>query len=287
MNNKSMYNLTSPQKSIWLTEKYFEKTPINNICGSVIIKTEIDLDLLNTAINYFIKNNDCYQLRFCVEAGEPMQYFCDTKDFNFEVLNIKNESEIEPIAQKMVNTPFQILNSKLFDFKLFKLESGFGGFIVNIHHIISDAAGLSIIGSEVIDIYSKLLKNESIPIKTYSYVDFINSEKDYLKSSRFNKDKEYWKNILNPLPESATFAPQKSDNTDNYKSKRREFILNSNILTKIKNYCFENKISVYNFLVGIYSIYIGRINNTDEFLIRNSCIKQNQFLRKTYIRYVY
>ena len=43
---QKMYELTNPQKSIWLTEQYFQNTTINNICGSLIIKQDTDLNIL-------------------------------------------------------------------------------------------------------------------------------------------------------------------------------------------------------------------------------------------------
>ena len=191
-NNDIVYNLTNPQKSIWLTEQFYSNTPINNICGSLIIRQATDIKLLEKAINRFIENNDSFKLRFKILNDEPVQYFVDDTYYTFDVVDLNSESDIEPIANKMVDIPFQIENSKLFDFKLFKLSNGFGGFIVNVHHIISDAATFSLIGTEVVDIYSKLVNNQDIPAKTYSYLDYISSEKEYLSSDRFKKDKDFW-----------------------------------------------------------------------------------------------
>ena len=32
------YNLTAPQKSIWLTEQYYKSTNVNNVCGTFYSK---------------------------------------------------------------------------------------------------------------------------------------------------------------------------------------------------------------------------------------------------------
>lgn len=276
----NMYDLTNPQRSIWLTEMYFKGLPINNICGSVIIKQDVNLELLNTAINYFIKNNDSFKTRITLKDEKPMQYFIDDTNYNFEVLKIKNPNEIEAFAKEEVNTPFNILDSKLFNFKLFKLDCGFGGFIINAHHIISDAATLSILCSEIANNYSKLLKNEPIPDKQYSYIDYIKSEQQYLASNRFEKDKEYWKKSLSPLPEVATFLPQKSQLEENYASKRTEFIFETELLTKINNYCTKNNISIFNFLIGVYSIYFGKINNIENFLLGTPVLNRTKVSEK-------
>lgn len=264
---EEIYELTNPQKSIYLTEQYFQNTTINNICGSVLIRQKVNLKLLNTAINFFVKNNDSFKLRFKLEDTKLVQYFTKDEFYNFEVININDESQIENLAKKEVNTKFDLFNSRLFEFKLFKLPSGFGGFIINAHHIISDAATLSMLAVEIIQNYSKLLKNETIESKPYSYVDYINSENKYLKSSRFEKDKLYWDEVLDVLPDVASFIPQNTENTDTPSAKREEFPLDLALVNEIKKYCTQNHISMYNFLIGIYAIYLGKINNMEVFTI--------------------
>ena len=206
---EEMYELTNPQKSIWLTEQYFQNTTINNICGSLIIEQETNLKILNEAINIFIRNNDSFKLRFKQIGSELKQYFAPDEFFSFEILDISQENQIEICAKKMVDTKFNIADSRVFDFKLFKLSSGFGGFIVNVHHIISDAATFSLIGTEIVQIYSNLVNNEVVPSKTFSYVDYINSEKEYLDSSRFEKDRVFWEENLADMPEVATIPSNK------------------------------------------------------------------------------
>ena len=41
-----MGDLTNSQKSIWVTEQYYKGSSINNICGSAIIKEQIDFKKL-------------------------------------------------------------------------------------------------------------------------------------------------------------------------------------------------------------------------------------------------
>lgn len=278
--NENMYELTNPQKSIWYTEQYFNDTPINNICGSLLIKQEIDLNVLNTAVNTFIKNNDSFRLRFKIVDGKLMQFFAENEFYNFEIINIENENEIELFAKKEVNKKFNIIDSCLFDCKLFKLSSGFGGLIFNSHHIVSDAATFSIVSKEIVQNYSKLLKNEVIEDKKYSYKDYMDDEKIYLKSSRFEKDKKYWNDQLSPLPEVATFVPQNSTKKDSIEAERKEFVLDINLLDKIKKYCSNNNISIYSFLVSVYSLYFGNINNMNSFLIGTPILNRTNYAEK-------
>ena len=276
-----MYELTYPQKSIWLTEQYFQDTTINNICGSLIIKQNTDLNLLNTAINLFIQNNDSFQLRFKHKKENLLQDFAKDENYNFEILPIEKENQIEEFAKKMVNNKIDLFNSRIFDFKLFKLSSGFGGFIVNVHHIISDAATFSFIGTEIVQIYSQLLKNEKISPKNYSYIDFIHSEEEYLKSSRFEKDKAFWQENLTPLPEVATIpSVRKTNHTNDYRAKREELVFDHTLVSKIRDFCTANQVSIFNFLTGIYSIYIGRVNHMENFLLGTPILNRTNYAEK-------
>ena len=54
--NKELYDLTNPQKSIWLTEQFYKGTSVNNVCGTVLIDEIINFDHLFNAINTFINN---------------------------------------------------------------------------------------------------------------------------------------------------------------------------------------------------------------------------------------
>ena len=191
MGDYKYYNLTSPQKNIWNTEQYYKNTAINNICGSILIEENVDLSILAQAINKFIETNDSFKLRIKIINGIPNQYFIENKIYDFEIFNFNNIDEIKNQAQAMVNTPFEILESQLFDFRLFKLPNGFGGFIINAHHIISDAATFGMIGKEVMSNYSKLKNCEELVSKSFSYSDYIKSEQEYFSGPRFEKDKIY------------------------------------------------------------------------------------------------
>ena len=277
-----VFELTAPQKSIYYTEQFFENLPINNICGSFIIKQKINVELLQKSVNLFIKNNDSFNLRFKNIEGKISQYFTEPQEYFAEIINIEKESDIEKIATEMVNTKFDILNSYPFTFKIFILPSGFGGVIGNIHHLISDAATFSIVATEMVQIYSKLLNNEEIIPKTYFYKDYINSEKEYLSSDRFKKDKEYWNEALTPLPEVATIPifENRDQKNNTYECLREELIIDNSLLTKIKEFCLKNNVSLFNFLVGVYSIYIGKINNMDKFLLGTPILNRSNYAEK-------
>ena len=84
-----LYDLTNPQKSIWLTEQFYRVTSINVICGTVLIDDIVNFDVLSKAINIFLKDNDSFRIKLCLDDnGEVKQFFQDFCEKHFDVLNV-------------------------------------------------------------------------------------------------------------------------------------------------------------------------------------------------------
>ena len=282
MKDMKFFDLSNPQKSIWDTEQYFKGTTVNNIGGTVIIKKKVDIERLNKAINLCLKNNKSFSLKFKMKSGELLQYFSDLKYENFEILNLKDSREVRKVYKEMSKEVFDIIENKLFKIKLFKLNNGYGGFCIMAHHIISDAGTFSIIVTEIIKTYTDLEKTEKLDQKDYSYEDYLIDEKEYEKSNKFIKDKNYWENLYQTIPEVATIpSMQLKNNADlSGKSQRKNFILDQNIFNDISNFCKKHKISNFNFFMAVYSIYIGRVCNLRDFVIGTPILNRTNFKEK-------
>lgn len=276
------YLLTNPQNSIWLTEKYFKGTSVNNICGYVYIKDEVNFDILKKAINELVKTNDSMRFKFTEENGSCIQYKNKYEEFDIEVFDFSLEEDIEKKALEMANQPFEFDNNFLFKFILFKLPNNSGGFIVNIHHIIGDSWTLGLVAKEVTNIYSELLNNSYEEKQYPSYINYINSEKEYINSDKFNKDKAYWDEVFKTVPEVASIPSMKETNSKNVscKGNREKFIIPEEQISEIKEFCTKHKISVYNFFMAACSLYLGRVSNLDDFVIGTPILNRTNFEQK-------
>ena len=75
------------------------------------------------------------------------------------------------------------------------------GVLISIHHIIGDAWTAGLIVNGIMDIYESLINtNQLNEDKSFSYLNYINSEKEYLNSPKFEKDAEFWNSIFDSIP---------------------------------------------------------------------------------------
>ena len=139
------YLLTNPQKSIWLTEQVYSGTSINNISGYTYIDEDVEFDVLKKAINEVIKLNDSMRIKIEEEQNSCIQYFSEYTSFDIDIFELSSDEDIEKKALELAQIPFEIKNSLLFKFNLFRLPNKHGGFFLSAHHLIGDSWSLGLI----------------------------------------------------------------------------------------------------------------------------------------------
>ena len=192
-----IYALTDQQKNVWNSEMFYSGTNINNIGGYLLIKEKVDFKLLEKATNIYVKNNEAIRYHFSLKDKKTVQILNEYKPFKLEIISVDNLDSLKKYTTELVSTPLKILDTNLYKFILFSLPDGRGGIIPVFHHLISDAWSLSLFISEIIDIYSKLLKNVDEFSEFPAYSEYITSWEEYEKGTKFIKDKEFWNNTFN------------------------------------------------------------------------------------------
>ena len=279
--SKNMYSLTNPQKSIWLTEQFYKGTSIENISGTATILEKVDFKKFEKAINLFIEKNDSFRLKFNIKNDEVKQYVEDFSFISFEKVLVSSDKDVKKIEKELSTFVFDTLDSFLFKFKLFEFPDGHGGFVITMHHLISDAWTSGIVISEIINLYDALLNNELISSeKSPSYIDYIVSEKEYKNSEKYLKDKSFWNNLFENIPEAGIIPSQNNNSLLSSSAKRKQFILNKEMLVLIKDFCKSNKISEFNFFMGILALYISKVSSLNDFVIGTPILNRSNFKEK-------
>lgn len=276
-----LFDLTSPQKAIWLTEQFYKGKNINNICGTALIDTIIDFEKLQEAINIFIRDNDSFRIHLKLdENGNVKQYFNDFSPYKFEIIDLLSNDGLVDLESKMVGTHFNIIENDLFNAIIFRFPNETGGFIINVNHIVSDACTAGLAASKIINIYSALLNGSDNPEIPTSYINYINSENEYLSSTKFVKDKVYWENKFKNPPEMGVIPSVKPSTVDSSDAERELFKLDKSKVESITKFCSDNKISIFNFFMAVYAIYISRVSHLDKFVLGTPILNRTTVAEK-------
>lgn len=274
------YNLTNPQKSIWFTEQLYKGTSISNIAANITINEKVNFDVAKKALNMLVKDNDALRIKIALDNdGIPKQQFLEYKEFDIELIELKNKKELEILIKKLAKNPFTTNDEYLFKFTMFKFPNGKGGCIVIYSHLISDAWTTALICNRFMDNYRGILNKQDFANDIFSYREYIEEENKYINSERYIKDKEYWQNKYSKLPELATLSNDSNESLES-NANRLEYKINERKYKEIIDFCKENKISIYTFFISIYSLYISRITKLDKITLGTPILNRKNIKEK-------
>lgn len=280
MGNK-MYELTYPQKNIWLVEKFNGDLPINSIVGSVEIHKNFNALACIDAINHVIKNNDALRLNFKFDGEVTKQFVCDYSYKNFEVveMSLYSQEEIENYINDFALHPLFFGKNFLFDFKILDYGNNAGAILMKIHHIISDAWSCSKIGTQLVEFIEKINNGEEIEDELKpSYVEYISSEEEYTNSDKYTKDEQFWQDYLSGIEKTTIIKNTNTNISTN--ANRYSVKLDENFNNKLNEYCKENKISPYVLFLTALSTYIYRIKDNNDLILGTPVLNRSNFKEK-------
>lgn len=261
------YNLSHPQKRILQMEEYFSNTPINNITGITFFEGQIDITVLDKAINLMIKSNDGVRLRLFKKDGKVKQYVYPYEYKKLDVYDFFNDKDGYEEWLSIFNSKlFNIFNSDLYYAAIIKNPNGKIGFYYRFHHIITDAWSTAAATSMAVEIYTSLKNNKEYNFSRPSYTEYILSEENYKKSLRYERDKTFWNEQFKDIPDVVGLS-QKTLNSLDVCAKRKTFKLSTELTNEILNFSKESSISNFNLMFGVLAILTNRYTNKKDFTL--------------------
>lgn len=264
----NLYELTNSQKNIYLREQAYDRTPINIVSFSYIINKPVDISICKKAINEIIKRNDALRFQITKNENGIFQRIIPYEPEDILVINCKDMT-VDEVKQKIdlnVGIPFEPFeNNKLYKTTIYQLKDN--QVVINfiLHHIIADGWTSKVIFKQFNTYYHFISNNMNITDNPPSYLDYINSEKEYISSTVFERDKIYWENYIKDIPDMLPFKENilKKDS----KVIRYTNHLSAELSDAINKFCRDLNISPYVFFIATYSIYLYKTTKKTDFII--------------------
>lgn len=274
------YPLTHQQKAIWFMEKLYPDTSIGVIAATLRVQGAIDLDRIESAINLFIEKNDAIRLRITEENGEPVQHIAPYEPVRFERYEFSSNEELYRWDEIQSALSFQLKDAPLFYFALVRVGESNGGFYMRLHHLISDAWTMVLLVNQVFEYYAALQEGCPVdPSPLPSYTDYIESEKKYLTSKRFESDKSYWEEKFENWQEVCTLKNRKKSGISS-RARRRTLVLPQKLSDKINEYCREKNVSQFSLFIAAVSMYLNRVAGKENVVLGTTLLNRTNAAEK-------
>ena len=257
-------NLTKPQKLVYDMEK-FAGGAIAVICGSMLIKGKSDLSKTRQVVNELYRLNDALRIRISENNGEISQTIRQYSEKEICELCFENKVELDAYAESYAKTPLNFYGD-LCEISIVTLPEQYG-LLVKLHHIVGDAWTMALLGTQ----FNKLMNGETV--EAYSYCNYVENEKVYIRSTRYEKDKEFFLEQFNKCDE-VTYLNEKK--IDSLTARRKSFVINTEKTKCIVSYAQKNGSSVFFLFLMALSVYMNRTKmNAEKFYIGTAVLNRN------------
>ena len=257
-------NLTKPQKLIYDMER-FAGGSINVLCGIMLLPGVKDEENLAAAVNRVYQLNDAFRIRISEEDGQPSQQIIPYTEKNIDVLHFNSKAELDSYAQKSAEEPFDF-HGELCDIKVIVLPGQYGLY-AKLHHIVGDAWTIALIGTQ----FNAIVNGENP--SACSYCEYIESEKEYLESQRYENDRTFFLEQFKKCDE-VTYLSEKQ--AVSYSATCKTFVLDADKTQQIKDYATQSKSSAYTLFMTALAIYMNRTNmNTEKFYLGTAVLNRS------------
>lgn len=267
---------SSTQKRIWFLHQLEGSSVAYNIPMAYSIQGDVDLAILNSAIDEVLLRHAI--LRSCIKPinNEPIIHIEPNVKAHIELIDLRNfqpedkKAELALLSKNFALHVFNLSMVPLFKFSLIRLEAHESLLLLNFHHLVLDNWSAGLFLKEVSYIYDALLQHHKIELSPpkLQYPDYVVWQNTLLNSEHVKAQAEYWKETLRDAPDILQLPldhSRKMVQTFNGAEVRQT--LDANITQQIKDFSLSQGVSMYATLLSAFSSVLYRYSNQNDIII--------------------
>jgi surfactin family lipopeptide synthetase A len=254
--------LTLPQQDVYFEQLLYPDDPIYNIGAKIVITGSVVYEVMNTAYQRLILQHDAYRSVVKQEGTDVRIEITDIADFALAFKDFSKGQDADQKAldfmQKTFTTAFDFGKEQwLHQFILIKVAEKRHYLFSMYHHIITDGWGTSLMFQRLVKNYNELVETGTIQSEyPYTYRDFVADDLVYQESEAFQKDKHYWKEKFEQLPEP--LFERKDASVQRNESDRKTLIVQRETYHQLEQLAKANRCSTFHVILGSLFLYFGR-----------------------------
>ncbi len=268
--------LSFAQQRLWFLSQLEPNSPAYNIPSAFILEGNLNSQALEKSILEVVKRHESLRTTFTDRSGKPIQVISDISNFSISHINLsgltreEGEAELKRLAKEDALTPFDLAVGPLFRVSLINLTDEQHAILFNMHHIISDGWSVSVLISEIAQLYVAFSQNAPSPLAELSiqYADFAHWQQNWLQGETLDKQIDYWKEKLAGAPALLKLPvdrPRPALQSVNGASEN--FILDADLSSEIMALTKEEGATLFMILLAAFQILLHRYSGQNQILV--------------------
>ena len=260
---REYYPLSKAQERMYVAAQLRADVTDYNMTAIRIIEGALDFERLRGAFELLIQRHDTLRTTFTVIDGQPVQRVwrkvilpLDQIDLREKVGQLGEDEVIKNVLEDFLR-PFQLDEAPLLRVRLARLAEDRYALFYDLHHIISDAVSLGILGKEFMDAYH----NRPLPRLSLQYRDFSLWQAG-------TSDSDYWLDLYaGNIPEQKIPVDFPEAGRFGMKEETLTFELNAPLTKKLRQFTNDAEITSFMLLAAVYAVLLARYSGQNDIVI--------------------
>ncbi len=264
-----LYPLSLSQQNIWDIERACPDTSMNNICTTLHIQGRVDFSALQRSVNLVLAADGSLRTRIAFSDKTPFQYQAPFQPEQVPIYDFSQTSQegIESWEEAFTREVMSLVDAPLYRFILLRTGENLGGLVIKMHHLISDGWTQVLLCNRIGQTYLDLLSGREPNLgQIPSYQSHVDEESHYLSAPSYEKDKDYWEQVLDQAGEPSVLKSVRGAAVSPV-GRRLTFSLPQDLNNDIYTFCMSHRVAPFSVFCMALAIYFKRIGGADRFTI--------------------
>jgi amino acid adenylation domain-containing protein len=194
--------LSFAQERMWFIHQLDPGSSAYHVPVGLHLSGPFDLEAMDKSAREVFRRHEILRTTFPDIDGQPRQVIAPPTGPNIQFVDLRRNDEYPmrwnramELAEQLVRKPFDLTQGPLIRFHLIQIDDQEHLFVINLHHIISDAWSLGLLAREVLTLYSAYAVGDtpSLPKPPIQYADYAVWQRDWLQGDVLEDHLSYWK----------------------------------------------------------------------------------------------
>ncbi|MCY8005267.1 lichenysin non-ribosomal peptide synthetase LicA [Bacillus haynesii] len=259
--DQETYPVSSAQKRLYVLQQIEGAEKSYNMPAVLQLEGKLDLKRLKSAAQMLIKRHEAFRTTFEIRDGEPVQRIWEAAELTIDVIDA-DEQEAEKLIKEFIR-PFDLTKAPLFRMSIIRVTEEEHLLLVDMHHIISDGASVSVLIDEMTRFYA----GEALEPLRIQYKDF-SVWQQHLLTERHKMQEEYWlKELDGELPVLTLPTDHTRPSVQTFEGSRLSFALKPELVQQLRRLAKETESTLYMVLAASYSAFLSKLSGQSEVIV--------------------
>lgn len=243
-----------------------------NLTGRLTIKGPLDVERFSRAFDQVMNHHDALRTCFLASSdnSEVMQHVMESAATRLGRVQSTKEAakaDVEKALNEIANHEYLLAKGDTLRATLISHDPQLHTLVMGFHNIALDAVSMRFIFADL----DRAYRSQKLVPTSGSYLDFTLKQFNDIESGRLDESIDYWKHLLNPIPDAIPLLPMAKvktrQNRRSYGYHLIERELSSELVQRLIQSSQGHGVPLMHFYLAIMRVFLCRLLDIDDICI--------------------